>query len=298
VLLILILLIFRIFQKEKDKYSKRMETVTVDEAIKRGKRTTTYPGLIFMFPAFAVFIYIGVEHILPFWIIPVGVVLTFVLIWLYWSIAITKWKLWAFENVRNVHELKKKAIKENLIWPNDSFCTKTEIRSAADKEKWDALQIKFKQKDIFIDDHSILTETIIYYSKKKMFVELIPVFILFITDSFFITQRNAYWLGIGSLICASVWGYLISKKFRNAIPQIIISNKGIQTVNTKFYSWAEIKNEDVVSENYGEGDIDYFLSYKHPQGREKLKINKFNTDWRSLDKLLALYRGRHRSNTH
>jgi hypothetical protein len=49
---------------------------------------------------------------------------------------ITKWRLWAFENVRNVHELKERAVQAKLIWPDHSIFEKMEIRSASDKERW------------------------------------------------------------------------------------------------------------------------------------------------------------------
>jgi hypothetical protein len=42
---------------------------------------------------------------------------------------ITKWRVWAFENVRNVHELKKRAIQEKLISADSSIFEKTEIRT-------------------------------------------------------------------------------------------------------------------------------------------------------------------------
>lgn len=269
-----------------------METVTVDEAIKKGKRKTFYPSLMILFAVLALSFFLAGYSILPFWIIPVGFVPAILLAWLYWSLTITKWKLWAFENVRNVHELKKRAIREKLIAADDSFSAMTEIKSAADKQKWNALQFKFKQADIFNDDLTIPNETKIYFSKKKIFIEFIPMLILFSAGVFYSTKPNAYWFGIASFIGALFWGYLIYKKFKNRLtPQIIISNRGIQTITTAFYSWADIKNEDVLEE--GGEDVSYFLTYKYPKGKEKLIIDNLQTDWRSLSKLLMLYRGRY-----
>lgn len=110
------------------------ETVTVDEAISKGKRMINYPGFSIMLIILGLCFYLGIEKIWPFWIVPVGFVLAFVVAWLYWSIMITKWRLWAFNNVRNVHELKRRAIQEKLIWPDHSIFEKTEIRNPTDKK--------------------------------------------------------------------------------------------------------------------------------------------------------------------
>jgi hypothetical protein len=273
-----------------------METVTVDQAIQKGKRKIYYPSLAIFFTSIGLDFFLAGFNVLPFWIIPVGFLPAILLSWLYWSLTITKWKLWAFENVRNVHELKKRAIREKLISADDSFWMMTEIRSNADSERWDALQLKFKQKDVFNDDLRIPSETFIYFSKKKIFLELIPAVILLSTGIFFITRSTAGWFGIASIIGSAVWGYFIFPKLKNRTPQIIISNKGIQTAKTDFYNWAEIKNEDVIEE--GGEEVSYFLSYKHPKGSEKFNVDRLQIDWRSLAKLLILYRGRYKNSTH
>ncbi|MFN0203348.1 MAG: hypothetical protein ACKVTZ_17610, partial [Bacteroidia bacterium] len=122
------------------------ESVSVDEAIAKGHRMVNHPIAIIAFVIIVTyfFAYQQITDRFPPWGIAVGflptIVLVVLLAWLYWSIMITKWRLWAFENVRNVHELKKRAIQEKLIWPEDSVFNKTEIRSAADVQKWDSLQ--------------------------------------------------------------------------------------------------------------------------------------------------------------
>src|SRR5688572_28161200 len=101
------------------------ETVSVDQAIAKGHRMVNYPVLIIMFGTLGLCLYLEIQKIFPFWIIPVGFGLAFGLAWLWWSIMITKWRLWAFDNVRNVHELKKRAVREKLIWADNSFFEKT-----------------------------------------------------------------------------------------------------------------------------------------------------------------------------
>jgi hypothetical protein len=124
--------------------------ISIDKAIAKGHIMINYPVVIIMWGTIAGCFYLGNQKIAPFWIIPMGFVLGFILAWLYWSIMITKWRLWAFENVCNVHELKERAVQEKLIWPDHSIFEKTEIRSASDKERWRLLQTKFDKDDEFI----------------------------------------------------------------------------------------------------------------------------------------------------
>lgn len=150
--------------------------LSVDEAIKKGKRMVNYPVMAISLLLLAICFYFGYTETLPAWIFPAGFGFAFLSGWIWWSFMITKWRLWAFENVRNVHELKKRAIQEKLIWPDSSIFEKTEIRSAAEKEKWAILQDKFKKEDYFDEDHSLSRETVIYYSKGKNFFEMAIMF--------------------------------------------------------------------------------------------------------------------------
>jgi hypothetical protein len=148
------------------------ETVTVDEAIAKAQRTINLPVILFIIGGIGGTVYVASQKILPYWVIPIGIVLAIGLGWLYWSFMIPKWKVWAFENVRNVHELQKRAVREKLIWAEGSFWNKTEIWSAIDREKWESLQSKFNQDDLFTDDVTVPSETVIRYSRSKNFFEM------------------------------------------------------------------------------------------------------------------------------
>ncbi len=126
------------------------EIVTVNKAITRGHRMVNYPVFVIMIGTLSVSFFLGSQGSFPLWIFPLGFGLAFGLAWLYWSIMITKWRIWAFENVRNVHELKKRAIQEKLIWPDGSVFEKTEIRSSATKEKWKSLKSNLSGKISFL----------------------------------------------------------------------------------------------------------------------------------------------------
>ncbi len=63
--------------------------------------------------------------------------LGFVVAWLWWSINVPKWRLWAYQRVSDINSLKVKAIQAGLVWPDSSFFSRTEIKSKrhAEKEK-------------------------------------------------------------------------------------------------------------------------------------------------------------------
>lgn len=267
------------------------ETIAVEEAISKGQRMVNYPVIVIIIGTIGVTLYLGEQELIPNWGFPIGFVFAFTFAWIWWSFMITKWRIWAFDNVRNVHELKKRAIQEKLIWADNSIFEKTEIRTATDKEKLNSLTNKFKQEDLFQNDSTIANETIIYYSKSKNFVEMtvmlgclgVGVFLLFKTDSYIIGSILA--------IIGAYFAYKEYKEATNTVPQIIISDKGIKTISTDFYSWNDIENEEVLSEGSGK-HTHYFLTYDYPDGAEHLQIDDYDTDIRNLNKLLILYRGR------
>jgi hypothetical protein len=53
----------------------------------------------------------------------------FVLGWLWWSLAVPRWRLWAYQRVDDITKLKEQAVKVGLTWPDDSVFTRTEIKS-------------------------------------------------------------------------------------------------------------------------------------------------------------------------
>jgi hypothetical protein len=143
--------------------------ISVSEALLKGKRTVHYPAIVILLLLAILSIILSFQKSIPIWLPIVCLLLAFILPFIYWFVMITKWRLWAFDNVRNVHELKRRAISEGLIGEDGSIYEKLEIRSKEDKKKWSDILERFKNKDVFIDDFSIANETIIYYSKNQIY---------------------------------------------------------------------------------------------------------------------------------
>ncbi len=268
------------------------ETVTVDQAIAKAQRTINLPVILFIIGGIAGVVYVGFQNILPAWTIPIGIVLAIGLGWLYWSITITKWKVWAFENVRNVHELKKRAVKEKLIWSDYSFWNKTEIWSAIDREKWESLQSKFDKEDLFTDDVTVPSETIIRYSRSKNFFEMAVMLAIMGGGIYFLVATDNFIIGIIGIVLGGFLAYKEYKQATNTEPQIVLSDKGIQTASTPFYAWNDILDEDVVDKRCGK-TTNYYLVYDYPGGSAEVQIDDLETDQKQLYDLLNLYRGRY-----
>jgi hypothetical protein len=213
------------------------EAVTVEEAIKRGNRLVNYPVILIMAGVCASSIFLGSQFKFPAWTIIIAVLACLILPWLYWSFMITKWRIWAFGNVRNVHELKKKAVDGKLIWPDGSFWEKTEIRTTSDREKIARLEIKFNQPDVFSDDNNLPCETIVKYSKVKSY-GLLCLGLVFVGAGVYLMEEKTYWVGTLAIISACYMCFEGYKNGTNNLPQIIINHKGIQTYRTPFQPWS------------------------------------------------------------
>lgn len=264
------------------------QVVTVREAIKRGNRIVNFPVLIIMAGVALFSFFLGSQFKFPAWTSAIAVLACVILPWIYWSFMITKWRIWAFENVRNVHELKKKAIEEKLIWPDGSFWEKTEIRTKADRDKIAVLEIKFEQPDVFADDNNLPGETVVRYSKVQSY-GLLCLGLVFVVAGLYLIAQNTYLVGGLGILCACYMCFTGYKNGSNNTPQIIINDKGIETYRTPFQPWPAIKNEDIITEGSGKSKTFYFV-YQYPDGDEKLPIAEYDIGRRELENLLHVYR--------
>ncbi len=76
-----------------------IEQITVDKAINRGHLIVNAPVLMAIISCPALGWYLSKRHLIPGWGMGISFLIGFVLAWLIWSFMITKWRIWAFENV-------------------------------------------------------------------------------------------------------------------------------------------------------------------------------------------------------
>lgn len=271
------------------------EQISVDKAIKRGHLTIIIPVWFILLgtPCFAMYLFS--EKLIPSWGIVISFLIGFLFAWLYWSYGITKWRIWAFESVRNVHELKKRAIQKDLIWKDNSWFNKTEIKTDSDKRKWTELKKKFEKKDIFEEDYSVPSQYVIYYSIIKNTYQFTIMLLCLVGGIYLLVNSDSYFLGTLLTLTGVYLGFEGLKKVFDRNPQITMSNKGIETINTEFKNWSEVKNEEVLMEGSGK-HRDFYLIYDYKKGFEKLKINDYDISPKKLENLIRTYRIRNNKN--
>jgi len=266
----------------------KVET-TIEKAIIKGKLMLIFlPAFIFL-GTMGLLCFLGQYNDFGGYIYPFSIILGFLLCWLTWSFMITKWRIWAFENVRNVHELKRKAIQHKLIWKEKSFFEKTEIRTLKDREILKRLEKKFLVKDVYRDDISVAKETRIFYSKTQTYAGLIVSGALIFLGIYLLINEKL--MGLVSFPLAVFLIYKESQKLKDKSEQIIINSKGIQIRNI-FYPWKNIYNENVIVEIRGK-HVEHYLAFETDFERPAISINMLGVSLKKLEKLLQVYRIRY-----
>ena len=200
------------------------------------------------------------------------------------------WQYWAFGNVRNVHELKKRALTLGFITEKGRFLRKVENSTEKDKKHWKIKQ-KFLQNDIFVDDLSVPSETHIYHSKALIYFFLF-IAVFTIVGLVYVFTNNILIIGIATLIVVMTFLQLNRNKLKREQPQITLSNKGIETISTGFTSWKNIQNEQVYIVRAGK-NTKYYLKYRNFGRQETVLLTGLNIGDGRMAELLILYRNRY-----
>ena len=266
--------------------------ISVSKAINRGHLIVNVPVFISMFGIPTLAFYLSDKNLIPNWGIGVSFLLGFIIAWLVWSFMITKWRIWAFKNVRNVHELKKRAIEEKLIWRDGKIFEKTEIRSSSDKKKLKELEKKFLQKDVFKEDFAVPRSTEIYFSKMTNYFEML-VMLGCSGVGIYLILTDSYVIGALFAILGAYYAFKEFKQATNTDLQILINEVGIKTINIEFKEWDKIRNEEIQYVNSGKR-ISSYLFYEFKGGFEKLKIDDYTISPKEMENLLKTYRIRNR----
>ena len=109
--------------------------ISVEAALRRGQWTVNGPVYIFLFgipvAVFALCVLIGVDRDVAQAYAVIAFIVGWPLAWLSWSIQVPKWKVWAYERVDDLEELKSRAVAGKLIWPDGHLFGRTEIWTPA-----------------------------------------------------------------------------------------------------------------------------------------------------------------------
>lgn len=222
----------------------------------------------------------------------VGFAIGFCLGWLYSGFAVVRWKIWAYENVKNLHELKEKAIKEKVIYRDGHWSEKwTFFQTDEQRQRLAQLENRFHTDDIHHDDLNVPKETAIHISKKNiLFLFVLGLVLLGVAAYRYLNgqQSNALMLALLSLIPLA----LAYNDYRKKEPQLLISNTGIKLYKKEMMPWESISNERVeVVRHYDKHQK--FLYFDFKGKAQELQINSLGTNIDDLEHLLRVYRLRY-----
>ena len=104
-----------------------MDRLSISQAITRGHMCVSAPVFFLLLgPAFFA------NRIYPkdLQLLAILALTGFILGWAYWSVAVPRWRVWAYERVDDLDALDKAAVASGLTWPKGLFFGRTELKSA------------------------------------------------------------------------------------------------------------------------------------------------------------------------
>ena len=171
--------------------------ITVNEAIKTGIWCIKLPIIIIVLGFICFGIYISFIYSFSKYYFILIVFTGIISAFLYSLFIVPKWKIWAFGNVRNVHELKTKAISKKIISTEMDWMSRNEFFFGSDKQKWEEIQKKFLFPDEINANQVIENEISVYNSGFKLIIPIVFYAICFIWSILtIIFDENSRGMGI------------------------------------------------------------------------------------------------------
>jgi hypothetical protein len=261
--------------------------VTVDEAISKGKRMLVYPSMSILFGTIGLGLLLAVSDYPP----ETFVICLFggpILAVIYWNYTVTKWRIWAFENVRNVHELRKKAIRHKLLRREGNYFARTEFVNAEQKLQLRRLEKKFLDKDVYHEDLSVTIETQVFFSKPVMvFAYIFSLAILIL--GIYVAIANTtfiplyFFLPIGGFLL-----YKAYKRYSGKAPQLVINALGIRIRDKLLIEWGDIQNDEIIYRREGKND-NHYLAISHVDGYDEILLNDLDITIEELEHKLQVH---------
>lgn len=218
------------------------QEISVDEAIKKGIWFITIPAISFILISIFSLIYFSVSLNLNKYYTYSGTFIIIAITILYGYLALSKWKIWAFGNVRNVQELKIKAVSNNLFFTGNSYLDRHQFYTKSDKLKWQEIEKKFLIPDELIYNPNLQKEIKVYKSKIINYL-LLCVWILILFGSLYLVIFEKESLGYFGILSAGLLLYFkIIEVQKINIPLLTINDKGIKIDENVFYNWIDITN--------------------------------------------------------
>jgi tetratricopeptide (TPR) repeat protein len=134
-----------------------------------------------------------------------SIVLGFTLAWLWWSVTVPKWRLWAYERVDDIPRLKARAVAVGLVWPDGHVFERTEIKTRAHAEQERALEERARESDSEDEtsrERDASGESLLYYlcGAAGLYVLLFETRIVE-SDYILVNWSGRMWMPISLMVC-------------------------------------------------------------------------------------------------
>ena len=264
------------------------ESLTVKEAIKKGKFWVSGISTTLLVVLVVVGLFLNTIDWISDYTLGGIVITAIILSATYWSIAITKWRIWAFTNVRNVHHLLARAKEESILPKENSIGKYFQFFSSSDKNKWKKLQTKFEEIDIRKKAKDFPKVMKIYADR--------PIIIFYFTLNLFLLWFITAMIMGGEILWVAIpafcgIAYLTYKQYRKLFfkkPELTLSKKGIESIEHPLYRWTKIKHVVIEKRMINNGQT-FFLEYSTPKKFISLQLDLLKVDIDDLREALRIY---------
>ncbi len=270
----------------------KQQVITVEQALKWGNFLLRICPVIVMIVLMLGGVLLVSSKLAPRWVAMVGVPLSFVAGWVWWSIATTHWRLWALEHVRNIHDLFTQAEQDGLIYRKGSLFERMEIRTRPQRERMEALEMRFDVPDEHTDDPTVPEVTCIRYSPLQLWISFVMG--LFATGLGIYMMASGHSLAFGGILVigGGVWLRQDLRRLLEKHPPVILNEHGI-TLRGRLITWDDVVREEVVRRGSGRTKNRTVLNVYHAAGQEELDLGVLPIDMHKLRQLMRTYRARH-----
>ncbi|GAA4465027.1 hypothetical protein GCM10023093_16510 [Nemorincola caseinilytica] len=271
-------------------------SLSVNEAMRKGKWQLLYIPLSVLFgPPFLILVITPLVTTNDAWLgSAAGPVFlaAFTLPFIYYFIAMPRWRIWAFLQVRNVHELKERAILERILPRDGSWIWKLQITSAQQRAALAAVEQRFLQADVFIDDQELPYETTFKPSETGRMLMVASSIVWFGVAIYFVTRSGAS-DSKSFLLFGLVVIFIIAVRTFKKNAVLTMSNEGIKVSGEHLHPWRDIANEHIYFVNAGR-DSHYKLSFTTEGKEVEISLRGIARSGQ-VHHAMRVYRGRYRA---
>jgi len=276
-----------------------MENVSVEAAMKKAIRirTTTLLIIIPYFLPFGIFLTLkGYSDTVALTGTALCFVFSFIVGYIYNNIAMQRWRIWAFTNVRNVHELKD-AAEPNMFVPKSKLYFKSEFNSASYKHEWEALQYRFDTPDEIVEDFTIPDTVTIRANRLYQLLVSEIIFILsLIAGTLIMLFNSQYNMALYMLLAFIVVVFMQRKRLHQLFSNnvcLYMSADGLQINSKTLICWADIHKTSFRREVSERKGAETFLVINHKRGITEVALTPYRTNRYQLNNIIQTYKIRH-----